>query len=338
MITGSSGALGRRVSQLLCAAGHEVIGLDVKTVSDASTTASSSTTASFHQIDLHCAGGDLKELLSDASSVIHLAAGPEGGRNLTLTRRVLDTAGDANVTHLVLLSSAAVYGARSDNPVPLTEDAPLRPNAGFSFAFEKAELERLALEWRDDHPGCGVAILRPARVLGPDDHSGWLARATAPSLLDRLSGELPSMQYLHIDDLASAIALAATAKVDGPLNVAPDGWLRGEEAVSLLGPSSPVPLPEKLIERARRYRRSGEVPGASPYARQPWVVANDRAKALGWRPATTTQEAIVAARPPSRLSLVFARRRQELTLVAVAGGGLLAVVGAALWWRRMGRR
>ena len=338
VITGSSGALGRRVTQLLSEAGHEVVGLDNRQP-DSAPVHGRGKGGPFHTVDLTAPDTDLKALLVDADSVIHLAAGPaDTHANITMARHLLVAAADSGVTHLVLLSSAAVYGAWSDNPVPLTEDAPLRPNPGFAYAFEKAEIERLALEWSDAHPSARVAVLRPARVLGPDDHSGWLARATAPSLLDRLSEELPSMQYLHIDDLAAAIAIAATAKFDGPLNIAPDGWLRGEEVGPLLGPSSPVPMPEKLVERLRRYRRSGEVPGASPYARQPWVIANDRAKTLGWRPATTTQEAIVASRPPSKLAKLFARRRQEITLAAVTGAALLALGGSAVWWRRTRRR
>ena len=67
---------------------------------------------------------------------------------------------------LVVVSSAMVYGAWPNNPVPLTEDAPMRPNPGFDYATAKAETERLALEWRDGTPGARLAVLRPATVLG----------------------------------------------------------------------------------------------------------------------------------------------------------------------------
>ena len=68
---------------------------------------------------------------------------------------------------IVRISSATVYGAWPNNPVPLTEDAPLRPNPHFSPAVQGAEVERLLAEWRADHPDVTVTTLRSAPVVGP---------------------------------------------------------------------------------------------------------------------------------------------------------------------------
>ena len=57
----------------------------------------------------------------------------------------------------VLLSSATVYGAWANNPVPLTEAATLRPNPELEFAVRAAERERIASDWKDEHPGAGDA-------------------------------------------------------------------------------------------------------------------------------------------------------------------------------------
>src|SRR4051794_14153036 len=46
---------------------------------------------------------------------------------------------DASTRTVVYVSSAMVYGAWPNNPVPLTEDAPMRPNPGFGYATAKAE-------------------------------------------------------------------------------------------------------------------------------------------------------------------------------------------------------
>ena len=96
-----------------------------------------------------------------------------------LAQRVLEAAAAVDARHLVLLSSAVAYGAWANNPVPLTEDAPLRPNPGVAFAAEKAEVERAAADWRDDHPGATVAVLRPTLVVASEGN-GWLARALGP--------------------------------------------------------------------------------------------------------------------------------------------------------------
>ena len=87
--------------------------------------------------------------------------------NVEGTRRVLDAAAAVGITKVVRVSSATVYGAWANNPVPLTEDAALRPNPGFSPAVQAAEVERLLAEWRGDHPGVVVTTLRTAPVLGP---------------------------------------------------------------------------------------------------------------------------------------------------------------------------
>ena len=45
-------------------------------------------------------------------------------------------------THLVLVSSAMVYGAWANNPVPMTEDAVLRPDVEFVYARQLATVEQ----------------------------------------------------------------------------------------------------------------------------------------------------------------------------------------------------
>lgn len=115
---------------------------------------------------------ELKRTLHGIDAVVHLASTTT--EPLESTRQVLDAAADAGVGHLVIVTSALVYGAWPSNPVPLTEDAPLRPNPGFEPAVALGEVERLAAAWRDDHPGVTVAVLRPAPPVAEDD-AGWLA-------------------------------------------------------------------------------------------------------------------------------------------------------------------
>ena len=73
------------------------------------------------------------------------------------------------------------------------------------------QIERVAAEWSDGHPSTTVARLRPATVVGYD--GAWLAGA-----LDAVSGLPPGdetpAQYLHIDDLASAVVVAFVERLD----------------------------------------------------------------------------------------------------------------------------
>ena len=250
------------------------------------------------------------------------------------TRRLLDAAGSASVEALVCLSTAMVYGAWPGNPVPLTEDAPVRPNSGLGYAVQLAETERLASEWRDSHRGSRVVTLRPATVVGPGVDN-WVARAAGePTGVG--SAAPPPMQYLHVDDLASALVLGVNAGLDGVFNVAPDGWVSGEEAQALAsGTRLPLrlPVPAPL---ARLVGASASLPDAIPWLVHPWVVANDRIRAAGWQPTYSNEEALVMGSDPA------GRSGRSWPRLMAAIGGSLAVgavgAGAAEATRRLSRR
>jgi hypothetical protein len=138
----------------------------------------------------------------------------------------------------------------------------------------------------------------------------------------------PAGQYVHLDDLAAAVTLAAEQHLDGAYNVAPEGWVPGEELRALQG-GPRVRLPERIAERIARLRwRAGmspTPPGVLPWTCHPWVVASDRLRAHGWTSEHTNEEAFVAGHRPSPWSTVSPQRRQELAL----GGSLVLAAGAA---------
>jgi nucleoside-diphosphate-sugar epimerase len=330
VVTGAAGALGRRVVALAAAdpAVDRVVAIDRAPVN-------AGPGVEAHRIDL--AGGDLKTLLDGAAALVHLAQppgpaptqdGPTGPGDADVTRRVLDAAGASGVRRVVLLSSATAYGAWADNPVPLTEDAPLRPNPGNALAAGKAELEAVVAEWRDGHPGATVAVLRPTVVV-TEDGNGWLARALRrpPSLPS--TGEEPPGQFLHLDDLVSAVDLARRQGLDGAFNVAPDGWVDGELVRALAG-GPRVRLPARAVQAVVELVWRGGIgdtpPELLPLVTHPWVVANDRLRASGWEPTHTSEEAYVAAHRGGPLASLSPRRRQELALGAT---GAVLVGGAA---------
>ena len=183
--------------------------------------------------------------------------------------RCSTAASKAGVSRVVHLSSAVVYGAAADNPVPLPDDAPVRPDPRFGWAVELAEAERLVAEWRDDNPGSSVAVLRPCLVVAEDD-DGFLARALGGIAGPRSAGEERPVQFVHVDDLADAVALCALAEdpVDTVLNVAPEGWVDDSEVAALAGAA----LPRPPIPRAARR------PGPSPR-----LAARHRVGAAGRR-------------------------------------------------------
>ena len=90
---------------------------------------------------------------------------------------MLDDATAGQATHLVLVSSAMVYGAYANNPVPLTEDAILRPDVDFVYARQLATVEAMADRWRRTGAGRTVTVLRPVVAMAADGTPSLAARA-----------------------------------------------------------------------------------------------------------------------------------------------------------------
>jgi nucleoside-diphosphate-sugar epimerase len=336
-VTGVSGLLGRRVLRDLRADGEveRVVGIDTDPPP------ATPDPLDHHRVDL--ATADLKSLVEDCDTVIHLAfvAGMEphdaaaARANVDATRRLLDAAADVGARSVVVVSSATAYGAWENNPVPLTEEAPLRPNPGFAYGLHKAEVERVCGEWTDDHPHTRIALLRPAPAVG-EDGSSWLARALQGLAVLRSAPDAPPAQFLHLDDLSSAVVHAGREQLDGAFNVAPGGYISAEEVRALAGGAWALPVPDRLVRRLSRLTRElhrGEIPeGLEPYLRHPWVVANDKLVATGWSPAHTNEQAFVAAHRPSRWTEMSPHQRQNTALalsgaaVAAAAAGVVAII------------
>src|SRR6195952_2270677 len=112
-------------------------------------------------------------LVRDADVVVHLAFIVLGTReesqrvNVAGTRNVVEAPVAAQrPRRLVYTSSVAAYGYHSDNPVPLTEDTPVRGSAEHYYSEQKAECEALLGEVTGG-TGLDVYVLRPCIVAGP---------------------------------------------------------------------------------------------------------------------------------------------------------------------------
>ena len=229
--------------------------------------------------------------------------------------------------HVVLVSSAMVYGAWANNPVPLTEDAPLRPDVEFVYARQLGAAEQLVDDWRLAQPDRTATVLRPVVTMAAEGTSG-LASALAAGMGQRRGAADPPSQFLHLDDLASAIALAAECRLDGVFNVAPDGSVPGERVRALAGGVPRLKLPDRVTEvianQRWRFQRGPIPPGLRSYTRWTWLVANDRLKAHGWQPTVTNEQAYVEGTEAKWWTMVSPKRRQELSLGALVGGLLVA--------------
>jgi len=319
LVTGTESSLGSRVmTRLGTAAGFELM-------QPASTAGNGD---SHVDIAVHLAAGDHDTRARRRESVTKGAAA------------LLEMARERGVQHLVLLSSAMVYGAWANNPIPLTEEAALRPDLDFVFARQLASVEQMVDDWRTGAAGRTATVLRPVVTMSADGSSS-LARALAAGMGQRSGEDDPGAQFLHLDDLADAVLLAAEQRLDGVYNVAPDGWIPGDRVRALTGSPPRIKLPDRVAEvigRVRwQFQRGPIPPGLRSYTQSPWLVANDRLKAEGWKPTITNEQAYVEGTEAKWWTMITPQRRQELALGSMVAAGLGSVLGI-VWLVRRARR
>ena len=243
---------------------------------------------------------------------------------------LMDEVRRVGAQRVVMLSSSLVYGPHPNSRLPLTEDDIARPEATFVFARQLAAVEHVLDRWRRGSTDRSVAVLRPTVTMGLGASSS-LARALAAGSGRRLGDEEPAAQFLHIDDLASAVEAVVVSEYDGVVNVAPDGWIPGDRVRALLGRRWRIPVPQWVREQIWalqwRFQRGPIPPGLGPYTTSSWVVANDRLKALGWTPTVTNEQTFVEGTEHPWWASITPKRRQELALAGMAVG-IAALVGA----------
>lgn len=263
-------------------------------------------------------------LVADADVMVHLAFIIMGSRqesarvNLAGSRNVFEAcaagADNGHPRRLVYTSSVAAYGYHSDNPVPLTEDVPVRGSPEHYYSEQKAACEAALGDIAAGSP-LEVFILRPCIVAGPQAHA--LADAmpwnqipyagAVTRMLPMLKPPVPDpgnpLQLVHHDDVATAIALAATSSAPpGAYNIAGDGVLSVSDVAEALG-GRPVRVPAAAATATSAViARLPFVPSPAEWlhiARTSVVMDTSKAKTrLGWRPkytSTQTLEALAAS-------------------------------------------
>ncbi|HEX4902600.1 MAG TPA: NAD-dependent epimerase/dehydratase family protein, partial [Acidimicrobiales bacterium] len=323
-VTGAAGPVGRRVCALLLADPDvdRVVAIDRQRVHlPPGTDRSRLETRRVHLKD-----ADLDVLLAGADTVLHLAGsdpleGTPVDHDLTTTSRVLAAADRCGVGQVVVRTSATVYGAWADNPLPITEGAPLRPNDETPWVQVRASIEARVQEFADTHPDVAVAVLRPCVTVsedGPDELGRVLAAARVVAPAD----DAPPAQFVHVDDVASAVDVVRRARARGAFNVAPDGGVEAPRIGALVGGAPRLSLPPWLARRLTdlgwRYGVAPTPPGFLPFVTEPWVVASDRLRELGWEPSLSGDEAFVAGHAAAPWAQISPKRRQELALGVAA--------------------
>ena len=299
-ITGVSGYLGRRLLQRL----EEEEGVERIIGISRNPPRHASSKLSFFSRDVRESFRDIFAE-NDVDSAFHLAfvtkssgSNEEAARiNIEGTENFLEACRRDSVQWLMYLSTSSVYGACPDNPVPLTEEAPLRTPEGHRYAQDKKEGEKLFLNFMEGHPEKRVAILRCCPVIGPGGAGSPATFSFSSTIMVRYVGYDPLWQFLHEDDVVESMVTLARQETGGVFNVASDEGLPYSEVISLLG-SRGLPLPislVKAIEGAFRilHLHSRSPVSSSDFIRYPVVLSAEKLrKATGFKCRYSSREAL----------------------------------------------
>jgi nucleoside-diphosphate-sugar epimerase len=261
--------------------------------------------------------------------------------NVRGAQTVLTAAAAGRVGRVVLVTSAMVYGARPDNPVPLAEDAPLGADPDASVVGDLLEIEQLAQRSPAANPGMAVTVVRPAALVGEGVDTLITRHFEAPRLL-AVKGCGQRWQFCHVDDLVSALELAAASEVTGKFAVGCDGWLEQEQVEELSGLRQ-IELPPGLtFGTAQRLHRAGITPALVTdlhFVVYPWVVDCATLRQAGWKPMYDNQAALaVLLEQRAGHHALAGRRLDRKDATITAAGATVAVIGTAAIVREVRRR
>jgi UDP-glucose 4-epimerase len=273
LIPGISGRLGRMVAERLHSAGHEVHGIDRRPWPG------TPRGVVVHELDIRKRAAEdvFRKLRPDAvihmATVTHLVAKTEDRFRINLfgTRAVLDHCHTYGVRRCLFVGRHTYYGAAADAPLYHGEEDP--PMAAHTFPeladLVAADLYAGSALWR--FPDLETVVLRCCYTLGPSLH-GTLATFLRGPRVPLILGYDPLFQFMHEQDVASAIAVALERCPRGVYNVA------GPQPVplSLLtrqAGRSPLPVPEQLFRFATGRFGLPRLPaGALEHLKYPVVI------------------------------------------------------------------
>jgi UDP-glucose 4-epimerase len=191
--------------------------------------------------------------------------------NLGGTRAVFEYAHQYGAEQAVFVGRHTYYGAGADHALYHHEDDP--PMAVTTFPeladLVAADLYACTSLWRV--PSLTTAVLRIPYVLGPTGQ-GTLATFLRGKYVPGILGYDPLYQFMHEDDIASAIVLSLKHKLRGVFNVTGPSPLPLSVLVRETGRHR-VPMPEfAFMALNARFGLPKLPPGAVAHIKYPVVV------------------------------------------------------------------
>lgn len=251
-------------------------------------------------------------------AAIHLAFAVKPTQNEAGARRVnvdgarnfIEACKAGSVEHMLYVSSHTVYGPHPDNPIPLTEDSPLRPIRSFQYSWDKGLADRIFQDYMKANSTALVTVVRACSILGPQA-AGSVSTGIFQPVMIRLNGYDPYIQYIHDEDLAEIILTLLGQKQRGVFNAGGADPLRYREIIAATGKPC-IPLPAGplsfLLGITWRLRLQSQSPaGGLGFIKYPIVLDTTKLeRTTGYRFRYNTREPLLsylnAGKRPSSLS------------------------------------
>lgn len=261
-------------------------------------------------------------------------------RVVRIAQTLVTAAAAASVSRLVVVTSAQVYGAAADNPVPLPEASELKAVRDGGVVGDLLAVEEVLDDARRVHPRLAITVVRPAALVGPGIDTVITRHFEAPRLLT-VKGAEPAWQFCHIDDLAAAIRVLVDVVLGPVVTVGSPGWLSQERLESLTGMRRVQLSEAAALGTAARLHRFGVLPAPASelaHALYPWVIDSASLRAAGWAAAYDNETCVGVMLESIKGRRALAARRVERKDAALgAASAAVALVGTAAVLRRARR-
>jgi GDP-L-fucose synthase len=291
VVAGATGLAGSAIVKAFESVGHEVIGINRSVV------------------DLMDARATEDFITKSRPSLIVDAAAKVGGigannsfpveflgDNLTIQGNLMRAGYKANVAKFVFLGSSCIYPR--DCAQPIKEEYLLTgPLEATNSAYAVAKIAGIEMinSYRKEY-GTKWISLMPTNLYGPRDNFDLAASHVMPALIRRFveaaaeeaetvtlwgSGS-PLREFLHVDDLAQAVVLAAE-KYDSSLHLN-------------IGTGVDISIRDlaHIVAEAAGFKGEIEWDVTKPDGTPRKVLDVSRIKALGWEPTITLEEGIAS--------------------------------------------
>lgn len=299
-VTGCSGFIANRVSQLLLNAGHHVVGVDnmndyydVSLKEHRLRNLKAYEKFDFHQIDLE-SRDEIKEIMNqtDFDAVINLAAragvrysmeNPEiyMTTNAMGNLNLLDEMRHRNIKKYVLASTSSLYAGQK---MPFVETLPV--NTPISpYAASKKAAETMAFTYHHLY-GIDVSVLRFFTVYGPGDRPDmaihrfiqWIHNGVPITLYGDGS---QSRDFTFVDDIARGVIAGLT----------PTGY----EIINLGGGNQPVSILSVIAQLEALLGKKAKIefkPSHKADMKTTWADISKAKKLFGWEPKITLPDGL----------------------------------------------